>query len=67
MSLCRSLRNRIEILEKEIEASRQKVVSVHKEKNRAVGAMREFWRNKVLEEQSYGGRTVLAAIRRGYF
>ena len=66
MSLCRTLRNRIESLEKEIEASKQKVVSVHKEKKRAVGAMREFWRNKILEEQSYGGRMMLAAIRRGY-
>ena len=42
MSLCRVLRDRIENLEKELESGRQKLVTVHKEKNRAVGAMRDF-------------------------
>ena len=32
MALCRTLRNRIESLEKDIEAGRQKMVTVHKEK-----------------------------------
>ena len=39
MSLCRMLRDRIENLEKELETGRQKLVTVHKEKNWAVGAM----------------------------
>ena len=67
MALCRTLRNRIESLEKDIEAGRQKMVTVHKEKNQAVSAMRDFWRNKIFEQQSYGGRMVLAALRRGHF
>ena len=67
MSLCRMLRDRIENLEKELETGRQKLVTVHKEKNRAIGAMRDFWRNKIFEQQSYGGKMVLAALRRGYF
>ena len=67
MGLCKILRDRIENLEKEVETGRQKLVTVHKEKNRAVGAMRDFWRNKIFEQQSYGGKMVLAALRRGYF
>jgi hypothetical protein len=67
MGLCKILRDRIENLEKELETGRQKLVTVHKEKNRAVGAMRDFWRNKIFEQQSYGGKMVLAALRRGYF
>ena len=67
LSLCTSLRNRIETLKKEIESGRQKLVTVHKEKSRAFCAMRDFWRNKIMEQQSYGGRMVLAALRRGYF
>ena len=33
MALCRTLRNRVESLEKDIENGRQKFVTVHKEKN----------------------------------
>lgn len=67
MSLCKVLRNRIESLEKEIDNGRQKLVAAHKEKKRAVNATRYFWRNKIFEQQSYGGKMVLAALRRGYF
>lgn len=67
MSLCKILRNRIESLEKEIDNGRQKLVAAHKEKTRAVNATRYFWRNKIFEQQSYGGKMVLAALRRGNF
>ena len=62
MSLCRILRDQIENLEKELETGRQKLVTVHEEKYRTVGAMRNFWRNKISEQQSYGGKMVLAAL-----
>ena len=68
MSLCKVLRNQIESLEKEIDNGQQKLVAAHKEKARAVNATaRYFWRNKIFEQQSYGGKMVLAALRRGYF
>ena len=38
-----------------------------KKKNQAVGVMRDFWRNKIVEQQSYGGKMVLAALRRDTF
>ena len=41
LALSKILRDRIESLEKEIERERHKLITVHKEKIQAVGAMRE--------------------------
>lgn len=65
LTLCKALRNKVESLQKEMDKNREKIIRVHKEKNREIGSVRNFWRNKILEQQSYGEKVLLSAIRRG--
>ena len=61
--LCKSLRDQVEALEIKIIEMKEEMIKHQKERNIAVGRVREFWRNKILEEGSRGGAILMAALR----
>ena len=54
------LRDKIELLQKDLEIRKQSAV---KEKEDAVLAVRKFWRDGVMEGRSYGGKMLKAALQ----
>jgi len=63
LSVCKSLRDQVETLEEEVKEMRQEMIEVQRENSMAVGRVRNFWRNKILEEGSRGGAVLMAALR----
>lgn len=63
LSVCKSLRDQVETLEEEGKEMRQEIIEVQRENSMAVGRVRNFWRNKILEEDSRGGAVLMAALR----
>ena len=62
-SVCKSLRDQVEVLEEKIVEMKQEMMKVQRENSMAVGRVRNFWRNKILEEGSRGGAILMAALR----
>ena len=62
-SLCKSLRDQVEALEEKVQEMEQEMTKAQRETRKAVGRVRNFWRNKILEEGSYGGAVLMAALR----
>ena len=58
------MRDRIETLKKEI-LVKDKLSKI--ENNRAVEEVTKFWRNSILEGETYGGKMVRAALRNKIF
>ena len=56
------LRNKVEELKEELVSKEH--IMLKKEKEEAVGRIRSFWRDNVLEGRSHGGRMVRAALER---
>ena len=52
-----------ETLEEEVKEMRQEMIEVQRENSMAVGRVRNFWRNNILEEGSRGGAVLMAALR----
>ena len=63
ISLCQTLRDRVETLEEELANARQRTLEMHRNKTITVNQIRDFWRNKVLEQRSRGGMMLLASLR----
>ena len=62
-SLCKSLRDQVETLEEKVWEMKQEMTKVRRETSMEVGRVRNFWRNKILEEGSRGGAVLMAALR----
>ena len=62
--LCKSLRNRIEELESELEESKVKIEMVKRDSLKNAEQGRQFWRNEIFEEATLGGRMVMTSIRK---
>lgn len=63
LPVCKSLRDQVETLEEKVKEIKQEMIKVRRENSMAVGRVRNFWRNKILEEGSCGGAVLMAALR----
>ena len=62
--MCKVLRNRIDHLESLLEDAKFQQEKTNREHNKEKEQIRYFWRNKIFEEGSWGGRMVMAAVRK---
>jgi len=60
--LCKSLRDQVEALEEKVQEMEQEMTKVQRETRKAVGRVRNFWWNKILEEGSHGGAVLMVAL-----
>lgn len=63
IELCKHMRDRIEELEKALLDSKTRIMKMHRQNQRKIEKVRYFWRNKIYEGSSYGGRMLMAAVK----
>ena len=57
--LCKSLRDRVDGLESELVQSKLTIEEAKDQGRKSVEQVRQFWRNKIFEGSSLGGRMVM--------